>query len=48
MATKKATKPKTPAKKRATKYDQKLVINGTFEELVKELITPKSPTKKAK
>jgi hypothetical protein len=34
---KKAAKPKKP---RATKYDEKLVINGTFEDLVKTLITP--------
>lgn len=35
---------KAPAKKpkkRANKYDEKLVINGSFEDLVKELITPK-------
>lgn len=28
-------------KKRISKYDEKFVINGTFEELAKELITPK-------
>lgn len=27
--------------KRANKYEEKLVINGSFEDLVKELITPK-------
>ena len=42
----KAAKPKKAAKKRASKYDEKLVINGSFEDLVKELITPKVPTKK--
>ena len=35
-----------PPKKRADKYEQKLTINGSFEELVKELITPKLITKK--
>ena len=44
----KATKPKKAAKKRASKYDEKLQINGTFEQLVKELITPKQPSKKSK
>lgn len=43
----KAAKPKKTAKKRANKYEQKLVLNGSFEDLVKELITPKpSPKKK--
>ena len=43
----KATKTaKKQAKKRATKYDEKLIINGSFEDLVKELVTPKTPTKK--
>ena len=46
MPIKKAAKPKTTPKKRANKYEQKLQINGTFEQLVKELITPKSPAKK--
>ena len=45
MATKKASKPK-PSKPRANKYEEKLTISGTFEDLVKELITPKNPTKK--
>ncbi len=35
-----------PAKERANKYEEKLQINGTFEQLVKELITPKQPVKK--
>ncbi len=39
----KKTKPKKP---RANKYDEKLIINGSFEDLVKELITPVTPTKK--
>jgi hypothetical protein len=43
----KATKTaKKTAKKRASKYDEKLTINGSFEDLVKELVTPKTPTKK--
>jgi hypothetical protein len=33
-------------KKRANKYDEKLTINGSFEQLVKELVTPKLPLKK--
>ena len=33
-------------KKRATKYDEKLTINGSFEDLVKELVNPVSPVKK--
>ena len=32
---------KKPVKKRASKYDEKLKVNGTFEDLVKELVTPK-------
>ena len=44
----KATKPKTkPTKKRASKYEDKLILNGSFEDVIKELITPKpTPTKK--
>jgi len=41
----KAIKAKKP-KKRAVKYDQKLTINGSFEDLVKELVTPKPTSKK--
>lgn len=41
-AKKKADK---PAKKRADKYDEKLKINGSFEDLAKALITPRQPTK---
>ncbi len=43
----KKTPPKT-AKKRANKYEEKLTINGSFEDLVKELITPKPSAKKPK
>jgi hypothetical protein len=42
----KAVKPKKAAQKRANKYDEKLIINGSFEDLVKELVTPKAPAKK--
>lgn len=42
----KATKTAKPKKKRANKYDEKLVLTGSFEDLVKELVTPKTPTKK--
>lgn len=42
---KKPAKPKTP-KPRADKYDEKLKVNGSFEDLVKELITPKEAAKK--
>lgn len=41
----KASKP-IKKKKRATKYDEKLKINGSFEDLVKALVTPKATTKK--
>ena len=44
----KVVKPKKPNKKRASKYDEKLVINGSFEQLVKELVTPKQSAKKSK
>ena len=44
----KAVKPKKPTKKRANKYEEKLVINGSFEDLVKELITPKVTAPKKK
>ena len=47
MPTEKVTKPvKKAAKKRATKYDEKLKVNGSFEDLVKELVTPKEVIKK--
>lgn len=38
-------KPAPKPKKRADKYDEKLQINGTFEELAKALVTPKKPIK---
>lgn len=44
-AIKKAAK-KSPTKKRASKYEEKLFLNGSFEDVIKELITPKSPAKK--
>ncbi|MEP7238112.1 MAG: hypothetical protein ABI685_09615 [Ferruginibacter sp.] len=47
-ATKAATPTKKTAKKRANKYEEKLTINGSFEDLVKELITPKVTAKKSK
>ena len=48
MTTKKKAKkiPPKPTKERAANYDEKLTINGTFEDLVKELITPKIQPKK--
>ena len=42
----KPTKTSKPKKQRANKYDDKLQINGSFEDLMKELITPANPTKK--
>jgi hypothetical protein len=43
---KKKIKPEKPTKKRADKYDEKLQINGSFEDLVKALVTPKNSIKK--
>ena len=40
----KKTSPKP--KKRADKYDEKLIIKGSFEDLAKALVTPKQPVKK--
>jgi hypothetical protein len=37
--------PKSKPKKRADKYDEKLKVNATFEELAKALVTPKPPIK---
>lgn len=37
---------KKPTKKRANKYNEKLQVNGSFEDLVKELVTPKTTQKK--
>jgi len=42
----KAVKQQKAAKKRASKYEEKLTINGSFEDLVKALVTPTTPTKK--
>jgi hypothetical protein len=43
-------KAKKPAKKknskRPDKYQEKLKLNGTFEQLLGELINPKNPIKK--
>ena len=46
----KAAKPKKAkvSKPRASKYDEKLIINGSFEDLVKELVTPSISNKKKK
>jgi hypothetical protein len=48
MAKAKKTQVVTPSKKskRANKYEEKLKINGTFEEAMKALVTPKQPIKK--
>ena len=40
-----SNKPRKP-KKRANKYDEKLTVNASFEELAKALVTPKHPIKK--
>jgi hypothetical protein len=37
---------KSKPSKRANKYEEKLQINGTFEEAMKALVTPKQPAKK--
>lgn len=41
----KTTKKTKPKKPRANKYEEKLKINGSFEDLVKELANP-APAKK--
>lgn len=48
MAKTKKTKAGSPSKpsKRASKYEEKLQVNATFEELAKALITPKQQIKK--
>ena len=47
MAAKKSLKKKAAKpKKRASKYEDKLKLNGTFEQLLGELINPKNPIKK--
>jgi hypothetical protein len=45
MATKKKAAKKT-TKKRPDKYQEKLKLNGTFDQLLGELINPKNPIKK--
>lgn len=45
-AKKPPVKKKVPPKKRTDKYDEKLQVNGSFEDLVKALVNPKEPTKK--
>ena len=42
----KKVKPTKPSKPRASKYEEKLTINGSFEDLVKELATPAITPKK--
>jgi len=42
----KAAKAKKQAKKRANKYEDKLQVNATFEQLTKAMVTPKQPVKK--
>jgi hypothetical protein len=37
---------KKAAKKRPDKYQEKLKLNGTFDQLLGELINPKNPIKK--
>lgn len=39
-------KPAPKPKKRADKYDEKLIVKGSFEDLAKALVTPKEPIKK--
>ena len=33
-------------KKRADKYDSKLAINGSFEDVIKVMVTPQKPEPK--
>jgi hypothetical protein len=46
MATPKKKKAPSKPSKRASKYDEKLKINGSFEDVMKALVTPKQPLKK--
>ena len=46
MATKKKAAKKKNTKKRPDKYQEKLKLNGTFDQLLGELINPKNPIKK--
>ena len=43
---KQPNKKKTTSKKRANKYEEKLKLKGTFNDLLNELINPKKPIKK--
>ena len=45
MAKAKKTAKQKP-KKRANKYEEKLKVKGSFEDLVKALVTPQNPIKK--
>ncbi len=45
MAKPKKTTPK-PTKKRANKYEEKLKLKGSFEDIIKALVNPKTPLKK--
>jgi hypothetical protein len=45
-ATKKAGDTRSKKSKRASKYQEKLKVNGSFEDVMKALITPKQPIKK--
>lgn len=45
-ATKKAGDTQSKKSKRANKYEEKLKINGSFEDVMKALVTPKHPEKK--
>lgn len=47
MAKKKAAKKRTPAKKRASKYEPKLKVFGTFADLVKTTVRVDKNTDKA-
>jgi hypothetical protein len=44
-ATKKAADTRSKKSKRASKYEEKLKINGSFEDVIKVLVTPKQPSK---
>ena len=44
--TKKAAATPSKKSKRANKYEEKLKINGSFEDVMKALVTPKQATEK--
>jgi len=46
MAKAKKQSKKKPATNRPDKYEDKLKLNGTFEQLLNELANPKKPVKK--